>query len=145
MVRATLVTGFVASTLGTVLLTLAHAAIAQGKLSATDAWIKLPAAGETSTVAFAVVDNPTMYDVYVTGAVTEIAGRVQLRESGPGGAPPTEVKEATAPAYSKLELTASGVHLLLLDLVRPLKEGDVIPLTVLTDGPALSVSATVRK
>jgi len=42
---------------------------AQAPVTASSGWVMEPAAGATSTSAYAVIENPTMYEVYVT-AVT---------------------------------------------------------------------------
>ena len=36
------------------------------KVTASDGWVKTPAAGETQTAAFVSIDNPGMYEVNVT-------------------------------------------------------------------------------
>ena len=117
----------------------------QKTVSATDAWIKLPAAGETTTTAFAVIDNPTMYDVYLVSASSAIAADVAFADASTAGKD-TQVKEITAPAYNKTELTPTGMHLILKGLKRPLTAGETVPITVVTDsGAAIGLSATVRQ
>jgi periplasmic copper chaperone A len=118
----------------------------QTNVSATTAWIKLPAPGEETTQAFVVVENQTMYDVYVVSASTDVAETVRFFE--PASNPneePTPVKEITAPAFGRVEMTPSGAHLRLIGLTRPLLPGETITLTLMTDGGiALQVPATVR-
>lgn len=117
---------------------------AQKPLSASAAWIRLPAEGATTTVAFAVIDNPTMYDVYLTGASTDVAAEVQLRQTPPGDGAATPLQDVPVAAYGKLELTPKGVHLVLSGLTRSLKAGDTIPLTFSTDAGAISTTAVVK-
>jgi copper(I)-binding protein len=127
-----------------VLAALAAAPAAQPRVSASDAWIAAPAAAATSTAAFAVVHNPTMYDVYLVSAQSEAAGAVQFRQAAAGGEA-TPIKEITVPAYEKLEMSPKSVHLWLSDLKRPLKAGDSIAIVLFTDdGTALQVTAAVR-
>jgi len=117
----------------------------QKAVSASDAWIKLPAAGDTTTTAFAVIDNPTMYDVYLVSASSAIAGDVMFGDASTAGKD-TPVKEITAPAYGKTELNPKGVHLILKGLKRPLTAGETVSITVVTDsGAAIGLSATVRQ
>ena len=117
----------------------------QKAISASDAWIKLPAAGDTMTTAFAIVDNPTMYDVYLVSASSAIAADVVFGDASTAGKE-TPVKEIAAPAYGKTELTPTGVHLILKGLKRPLTAGETVPITVVTDGGvAIALSATVRQ
>jgi copper(I)-binding protein len=119
-------------------------AAAQKQLSASKGWVKAPAAGETSALAFALVDNPTMYDVYLVSAASDVADRVEFRRGKPG-APPEPVANLTAPAYGAVELKADGVYLLLDGLKRALKAGETIVITLSTDsGVAIAVTAEVR-
>jgi copper(I)-binding protein len=121
------------------------ASLAEQKIvSATKAWIKAPAAGETTATAFVVVDNPTMYDVYLVSASTDVAGRAQFQKVAAGKA--EVIESITAPAYDSVELKPGGNQILLLDLKRPLNPGDKVLLTLTTDGgAALEVEADVRK
>jgi copper(I)-binding protein len=119
---------------------------AQKTLSASNAWVKAPATGATTTTAFVVVDNPTMYDVYVMSAQTDVAGTVKFQRAAktPDGKPES-VEQVTAPAYDSVELTPDGVHLLLSDLKKALKPGDTVRLSLTTDsGIVLEVAAVVK-
>jgi len=118
---------------------------AQKAPSGSAAWIKLPAAGETSTTAFAIIDNPTMYDVYLVSASSEVAAEVGFADASPAVGKDAPVKEVTAPAYSNVELKPDGVHLVLKGLKRALKDGETISLTVVTDGGvAIPLAAIVK-
>lgn len=118
---------------------------AQAKaLAATDGWVKTPAAGETTATAFALIRNPTMYDVYVTSASADVAGSVELRVAAPGTSGKA-VPHLTVPAYETVKMGPAGVHLLLKGLKAPLKAGDTVNLTLTTDQRALKVAAIVRK
>jgi copper(I)-binding protein len=108
-----------------------------------DGWVKAPAAGETTAAAFALIRNPTMYDIYVTAAATDVAGSVELRQAAPG-TPGKAVKEITVPAYESLTLGPAGMHLLLKDLKKPLKPGETVALTLTTDQGVLKVAAVVK-
>ena len=135
------------SIIAAVLITVLGATVAiahQKSVSVSEGRIALPAAGETATAAFVVVDNPTMYDVYLVSASTDVAKEVQFREAAPGAAA-KQKQEVTAPAYEKVEMKADGLHLWLVDLKRPLKAGETIPILLTTDnGITLNVSAVVR-
>jgi copper(I)-binding protein len=122
--------------------------VAQEKVvSASKAWVKAPAAGETTATAFVVVDNPTMYDVYLVSASTEAAGSVQFqRAPKTADAKPEPVSALTAPAYGMVELKPDGVYLVLSDLKRPINPGDIVVLRLTTDGGVvLEATAQVRK
>jgi copper(I)-binding protein len=119
---------------------------AQKGPSASEGWIKVSAADAdaAAATAFAIIDNPTMYDVYLVSASSEIAAEISFADAAPAGrnAP---VKEVAAPAYGKVELKPDGVHLVLKGLKRRLAAGESVPLTLVTDaGVAISVAAIVK-
>jgi copper(I)-binding protein len=116
----------------------------QKPVTAAEGWVQTPAAGATTAIAFALVRNPTMYDVYVTAASADVAGSVELRQAAPGTAGKA-VPQITVPAYESVRMTPDGVHLLLKDLKAPLKEGATVNLTLTTDQGVFKVPAVVRK
>ena len=115
--------------------------------SALSGWVKLPADGATSTTAFVSVDNPTMYAIYLLSASSDAAGKVEMREMDKDGAEKREpTTEVTVPAYGGVDMEPKGLHLVLSDLKRPLKEGDTVWLSVVTEaGTKLDVAAPVKK
>lgn len=112
-------------------------------LAATDGWVKTPAAGETTALAFALIRNPTMYDVYVTSASADVAGSVELRQAAPGTSGKV-VPHITVPAYESIRMGPAGVYLLLSNLKAPLKERGTVHLTLTTDQGVLKLAAIVR-
>jgi len=101
--------------------------------SASDAWAAPTSAGTASV--YLVITNPTMYDIYVTSATSEVAGKVVLMS---GDQP---VEHLTVPSYGSLELKAGGMSLRLSELKRALKTGEAIAVSVETDG-GLTIAAT---
>ena len=133
-----------------VVMTLAvgHSVFGQEKrITASDGWVKLPAAGETRAMAFASFQNTTMYDVYLKSATADVAGKVELRDAGLSGeAALKPVEFVTVPAGDWAYMGPKGTHLFLIDLKRPLKEGDTVTLMLTTEiGDALEVKAVVKK
>jgi copper(I)-binding protein len=118
-------------------------AMAQEKQPAmSSGWVKTPAAGATSTEAYATVENPTMYAFYLLSATSDVAGTVELRQAGKDA----PLEEVTVPAYGSLDMDPKGYYLVLKDLKKPLAEGDTVNVTVVTElGVKLSVQATVKK
>lgn len=105
-------------------------------------WVKTPAAGATSTEAYATVENPTMYAFYLLSATSDVAGTVELRQAGKDA----PLEEVTVPAYGTLDMDPKGYYLVLKDLKKPLADGDNVNVTVVTElGVKLSVQATVKK
>ena len=117
------------------------------RISPADAWVRLPAAGETQTIAVVSFENATMYDVYLTSATADAAGKVELRDaSRSGDAAVKPLEFITVPAHDWAYMDPKGAHLLLMELKRPLNEGDTVVLTVKTDtGTTVEVPAVVKK
>src|SRR5215467_2116456 len=108
-------------------------------VKASNGWVKLPGAGETNATAFVTVENPGMYEVNITSAAADAAGKVELRDAGQA------VTFIAVPAYGRVDMSPAGVHLVLLDMKRPIKEGDAVALTLATDSDlTLTVAAQVR-
>ena len=121
---------------------------AQGKrVAAAESWVKLPSPGETRAMAFVAIENPTMYGIYVTTATSNAAAKVELHDAGQSSdAREKPVEFISVPAYDRVDMRPGGLHLLLIDLKRPLKEGDTVALTLSTDNAGtLEVAAIVRK
>lgn len=111
------------------------------EVSVSDASVELPGSEESSTRAFVVVKNPTMYDVYiVAAAAADVASSVELKNGDDG------VKEMTVSAYGTLRMKSDGAHLVLTGLKRELDDGESISLTLTTDGNVkLKTQAVVRE
>jgi periplasmic copper chaperone A len=121
---------------------------AQGtRVAASGSWVKLPAPGESGAMAFVAIENPTMYGIYVTSATADAAGKVELRDgSQSGDARLKPIEFISVPAYDRVDMGPGGIHLMLIDLKRPLKEGDRVVLMLSTDNArTLEVAAIVRK
>lgn len=110
----------------------------QTAITASDAWVTESAADGTAA-AYVVIDNPTMYDVYVVSATSDAAGKVELRD---GGKPATVI---TVASFGSASLAAGGPFLQLSELKRPLKAGDTLTLTIETDGGVTLVTTAVVK
>ena len=115
----------------------------QKAVAAAGGWVQLAAAGD-STEAFVTIENPTMYDVYLVSARSDVAGAITFRHGTAGAT--KEVKELVVPAFGTLVMTADGAHLWLSKLKRPLVDKDSVEIEITTDGNvALELKATVRK
>ena len=81
-------------------------------VSVPEGWIELPAEGATTASAFVVVKNPTMYDIYLVSAASDVAGKVEFRGADGDGA--RTLPDVTVPAYGTVRMKADGVHLQLM-------------------------------
>jgi copper(I)-binding protein len=118
-------------------------AAAQAPVTASAGWVLAPAAGATSTSAYAVVENPSMYEIYVVSVTSDVSESAEVID-GPADAAKV-VKELAVPAYGRADLKPGGTHIRLKDLKKPLKPGDSVELTLTTDGGTiLKVTAPVK-
>lgn len=121
---------------------------AQAPLTASGAWVREPVPGRTVTAAFVVIENAGAADLQIVGATCDAAGIVEMHEMVRSGdmmkmAP---VKSIAVPAKGKVELRPGGLHLMLFELNKPLKEGDTVNLTLTTDtGAKVQAAAAVKK
>ena len=127
-----------------VLLVGAGMAIAQDKpITVDDAWVKLPEAGAKTTVAYATVNNPGMYAIYLVSGTSEVAAKVEFRDASKADASQEDV---TVIAYDSTYMNPKGVHMYLSDLKKELKEGDTVNITLKTElGIPVEIAAKVKK
>jgi copper(I)-binding protein len=108
-------------------------------VKASNGWVKVPGAGETEAMAFVTVENSGMYEINITSASADAAGKVELRDGGQA------VTFINVPAFGRVDMAMTGAHLRLIGLKRALKAGDMVALTLSTDmDVTLNVTATVR-
>jgi len=84
----------------------------------------------------------------VVGASSPVAGRVEMHITVRDGdvMKMREVKSFEVPAGGSFELKPGGAHLMLVDLRRPLKKGERVPLTLkLEKGGELKLELSVEE
>ncbi|MDP1828133.1 MAG: copper chaperone PCu(A)C [Archangium sp.] len=117
-------------------------------VTVTEAWVRLPPPGAKNTGAFMLLTNDSRADRKLVSAsnpasrVTELhthlneGGVMKMRQ-----VPAMDVK-----AGGKTELKPGSLHVMLLDLVGALKEGEAVPLRLtFDDGSTTDVKAVVKK
>lgn len=118
-------------------------AAAQAAPAASEAWVAEPAASATTAEVYAVVENPTMYEVFVVSVTADVAGAAEIVDGPPDS--PRSVRELPVPSYGRAELKPGAVRIRLKDLKKPLKAGDSVTLTLTTDsGGVIKVNAPVK-
>jgi len=105
---------------------------AQPAPTASDATVVV--AGTIASV-YVVINNPTMYDIYVMSATSDAAAKVELYSAG------KPVDNMTVAAYGSLTLKAGGMFLRLSEMKRELKADESITVTMMTDG-GVAIAAT---
>lgn len=117
-------------------------------LTVTDAYVRAPAPNAPSTGAFMAIRNSGTAERRVVKAQSAAARVVELhthRNEG-GVMKMRPVADIAVAAGGETILKPGGLHVMLIDLQRPLKEGDVVPITLsLDDGSTVKVDAPVKK
>jgi copper(I)-binding protein len=88
---------------------------------------------------YAILTNPTMYDVYVQLGTWD-AGKIELRDEAG-----KVTHNLAIPSFGSLELKAGGPFVLVSELKGQPKAGDSINLQLMTDGgTAIAITAVVK-
>ena len=114
------------SLLGAVLIAFVLPVCAQ--ITVTGAWVRGTVAGQKTTGAFMQLSSPV--DTALVGVATpaaKIAEVHQMKMEG-GVMKMGAVDKVAVPAGKPVELKPGGYHVMLVDLVAPLKDGDTVPL-----------------
>lgn len=103
----------------------------------SDAWVRLLQGGRPNTGAYMTLRNKTDDNLYIVAAESPAAERVELHDhvhDPERGMRMREVERIVIPANGEVELRLGGKHLMLIDLVEPLEEGQSVPITLYVDG-----------
>lgn len=129
--------------------TLAAASPARAQVTVSDAWARAVVPGQLATGAFMRVTAAT--DATLVGAASPAAKIVEIHEMKMEGGvmKMNAIDRLPLPAGKAVDLKPGGYHVMLMDLTRPLKEGDTVPLTLTVVDPAgrtqkVDVRASVR-
>src|SRR4030095_11180078 len=125
------------------------AAPAAAEVAVSDAWVRGTVGGAKSTGAFMRLTSTA--DVTLVGVASPAAKIVEIHEMKVEGGMMrmSAAARLTLPAGKIVELKPGGYHVMLMDLAQPLKEGDIIPLTMIIEDKAgtkqtIDVRASVR-
>lgn len=112
-----------------------------------EAWIAETIPGTDTAVAYLQLHNQSNEAVALSGADTELALAAQLHEMiEDGGMMRMRRRDRVAIEPGEtLELGPGGVHLMLIDLQRPLQAGETVLLTLRFESGSLEVELPVRR
>src|SRR5262245_48846190 len=122
---------------------------AVAEVSVTGAWVRGTVTGQKTTGAFMQLSSPVDTAlVAVTTPAARIAEVHEMKMDG-GVMKMNAVDKVALPAGKSVELKPGGYHVMLVDLVSPLKEGDTVPLKLTFEDKAgtkqtIDVKAIVR-
>lgn len=118
------------------------------RILVNDAWIRgIPSSAKT-TAAFMTIQNTGAEEIVLESAVCEIAETVQIHTMEQVGEimKMREVSELRIPANGQAILAPKGYHIMLIGLIRPINDGEMIPLSLnFTDRATVTVDAVVKK
>ena len=120
---------------------------AWAQVSVDKPWSRATPPGAKVGAGFMQLRNAGAAD-RVVGASSTVAGRVEMHVTLREGdvMKMREVKSFEVPAGGSFELKPGGAHLMLLDLKRPLKKGEKVPLTLkLENGGELKMELSVEE
>jgi len=119
---------------------------ASAGLSATEAWARATPPGTDVGAAYVTIENQTDTGDRLLGITSPVAAKIEIHETveEDGVARMRPIEDACLTAGSALAMRPGGTHLMLTGLKAPLKEGDVLTLTLTfeTAGP-LTVEAPI--
>lgn len=110
-------------------------------------WARASAGAARTGAAYLTLSNPGADGDRLVAATTPVAGRVELhthvRDGDVMRMRPVEAIEI--PAGAKADLKPGGLHIMLLDLKAPLKQGETFPLTLQFEkGRAQTVTVAIQ-
>lgn len=124
-------------------------ALAQSPLLVRDAWVRGTTAQQRATGAFMQLQSTQ--DLRIVAAASPVAGITEIHEMkmDNGIMKMRALSALEVPAGQTVDLRPGGYHVMLVDLKKPLSEGDAVPITLTletADGKrsTLDVSAVVR-
>ena len=104
------------------------APLAAAQVAVTDPWVRGTVTGQKATGAFMQLKSAA--DAALVAAASPVAKIVEIHEMKMEGGmmKMNAVDKLALPAGKAVDLKPGGYHVMLMDLVKPLKEGDIVPL-----------------
>ena len=109
-----------------------YAGSAWSQVEVSDAWIRATAPGQKIAAGYMTIRNKSAQPERLVGGSSQAAAKLETHVSIKDGdiMRMREVKSYDIPAKGSFELKPNGSHLMLVDLKRPLKEGDKVPVVL---------------
>jgi len=103
-----------------------------GAIVISDAWSRPTAAGMPMGVAYFVVRNEAATGDAIVSASTPAAAHVEIHQTtlSNGMARMRPLQEIAVPARGMVAVSPGGIHLMLVDLAKPLAAGTHVPLVL---------------
>jgi len=104
------------------------------EVTVTEAWVRATVPKQTATGAFMTLRSTE--DVSLVGAASPAAHIVEVHQMVMSGnvMAMRAIDDLPLPAGKTVELKPGGYHVMLMELVKPLKAGDKVPVTLTFQG-----------
>ncbi|OWQ93968.1 hypothetical protein CDN99_04440 [Roseateles aquatilis] len=115
---------------------LLSAGLAQAQVVVTGQWVRATVAQQKSTGAFMQLKSPTA--VKLVSVSSPAAGVAEVHEMAMDGSVMRmrPVPALEVPANKPVELKPGSYHVMLMDLKKPIQDGEVVPLTLVFEDAA---------
>ena len=113
----------------------------------TDAWVQAMPPSQTTTAAYMIIANNSFKDIVLVSVSSDIAGSAEIHQMGKTSdmMKMDMVNKVPIPSLSKVILQTGGIHIMLVNLKKPLNKGDIVPITLhFQDGGAVVANAVVK-
>ena len=109
-----------------------YAGSAWSQVEISDAWMRATAPGQKTAAGYMTIRNKSAQPERLVGGSSQAAAKLETHVSIKDGdiMRMREVKAYEIPAKGTFELKPNGSHLMLVDLKRPLKEGEKVPVVL---------------
>lgn len=129
-------------------LALSPFAYAKSDVMAHHLYARATAPTATTSAVFAQIMNNGNQDRFIVSAETDVAGKVELHDVITEGdvMKMRQIPQFKVPAQGKLELKPGSFHIMLLDLKKPLAEGEEINVALtFANGEQQMLTVPVKK
>ena len=110
------------------------ASLAQAQVTVSEAWVRATVAQQKATGAFMMLESKQ--EAKLVAAQSPVAGVTEVHEMAMdnGVMKMRPVPFLALPAGKAVELKPGGYHVMLMDLKAQVKDGDMVPVTLVVEG-----------
>ncbi|WP_448587694.1 copper chaperone PCu(A)C [Thermocrinis sp.] len=118
--------------------------LAQPKIEVKDAWVRLVPPNAKTTAAYMKIENKGTEADKLIDASNNVSKITELHETVDGKM--RKISAIEIPAKKTVELKPGGLHVMIIDLKEPLKEGQTVEITLKFEKSGeMKIQAPVKK